>query len=245
MKSTSISRREAEVIDAIQDLDLVVFGAKELQRFLGISRGNAYRILSRMDEKGLVRRLAKGTYVLAETYETRDSYEIISALEPASYISFWSALHVHGLTEQVPRTAFVAVTKQKRPLNVQGQAVRFVRVETDSFFGYDRYGDIVASDREKTLLDCLRLQEYSGGIPHVYGSIPDDIDINQVVRYAERLASSAVAARIGYLLDRKGLLDGGDRLRDLVSTYAKLDQAGDRTNPVARWKLYANVTLDD
>lgn len=52
-----------------------------------------------MVDKGLVRRLARGTYVLAEAYETRDSYEIAANLEPASYIGFWSALHFHGLTE--------------------------------------------------------------------------------------------------------------------------------------------------
>lgn len=198
-----------------------------------------------METKGLVRRISRGTYVLGETYERRDSYEIASHLEPASYVGFWSALHIHDLTEQVPRTIFVAVTKQKRSCTVQGQDVRFVRVKPATFFGYDRFDGTVASDPEKTILDCLRLQAYSGGVQHVYDAITDDLDVDRLVRYAERLESGAVAARAGYLLERKGLLSDPDRLRALVSSYATLDQSGPETNPVADWKLYANVTLDD
>lgn len=245
MNSTPVSRREAEVIDAITGRNLVVFGPTEIERFLDISARNAYRILDNMTEKGLAHRLARGTYVLSDTYERLDSYEIASHLEPASYVGFWSALHFHGLTDQVPRTIFVAVTRQKRSLRVQGQAVRFVRVKPGAFFGYDRYGGAVVSDPEKTILDCLRLPEYAGGIQHVFDAISADLAVDRVVRYAERLDSGAVAARAGYLLDRAGVLNGGDRLQELVTSYTKLDPSGERTNPVADWKLYANVTLDD
>lgn len=245
MNSTSISKREAEVIDAIEDRDIVVFGPRDVERFLTVSSRNATRILTNMVDKDLIRRLGRGEYVLTETYDSRDSYELASHLEPASYIGFWSALHFHGLTEQVPRTIFIAVTKQKRSRHIQGQTVRFVRVSPATFFGYDQYGGTVVSTPEKTLLDCLRLQEYAGGIQLVYDAIPPDLDVDRVIQYAHRLGNGAVAARLGYLLERNGLLDGRDRLQSLVSSYAKLDQSGERTNPIAEWKLYANVTLDD
>jgi predicted transcriptional regulator of viral defense system len=245
VNSTPVSRREAEVVEAVTSRDLVVFGPREVERFIDVSSRNAYRILHNMREKGLVQRLARGTYVLSETYETLDSYAVASHLEPVSYVGFWSALHYHSMTEQVPRTVFVAVTKQKRSIRVQGQDVRFVRVKPETFFGYDRYGDAVVSDPEKTVLDCLRLPDHAGGVRHVSDALDDDLDVDRLVRYAERLGSGAVAARVGYLLEQKGLLDGRDRLRELVTSYTKLDPANDRTNPVAAWKLYANVTLDD
>jgi predicted transcriptional regulator of viral defense system len=245
VNSSPISRREAEVIDAITERDLVVFGPREVERFLDVSARNAYRILGGMEEKELVHRLARGRYVLAETYDALDSYAIASHLEPASYVGFWSALHFHGMTEQVPRTVFVAVTKQKRSLRLQGQEVRFVRVTPETFFGYDRFGEAVVSDPEKTVLDCLRLPKYAGGIRQVDAAITADLNVERAIRYAERLDSGAVAARLGYLLERKGLLDGGDRLRELVTSYTKLDPSGERTNPVADWKLYDNVIRDD
>lgn len=245
VNSTTITKREAEVIDAVSSRDVVVFEPTDVERFLNTSARNVYRILDGMNEKGLVTRLSRGKYVLTETYDRLDSYAIASHIESASYIGFFSALHFHGLTEQVPRTILVASTTQRRSLRVQGQAVRFVRIKPAVFFGYDRYGEAVVSDPEKTLLDCLRHPSYAGGIRHVYESIPDDVDVDRLIRYAERLDSGAVAARAGYLLERAGLLDDPDRLGDLLRSYTKLDPGGDRTNPIADWKLYANVTLDD
>ncbi len=46
MNSTPVSRREAEVIDAIESRDLVVFGPRDVERFLDVSSRNAYRILT-------------------------------------------------------------------------------------------------------------------------------------------------------------------------------------------------------
>jgi predicted transcriptional regulator of viral defense system len=232
------------VIDAITDRDVVVFGPRDVERFLDVSRRNAYRILQGMVEKDLVRRVGQGAYVLASVYEELDSYALASHLEPASYVGFWSALHFHGLTEQVPGTIFVAVTKEKRSRRIQGQEVRFVTVDPGTFFGYDRYGDAVVSDPEKTILDCLRLPSSAGGVAHVADAIPHDLDVDRIVRYADGLDSGAVAARIGYLLDRAGALDDPERLRTLVTSYTKLDPTGERTNPVSRWKLYVNVDLD-
>jgi predicted transcriptional regulator of viral defense system len=243
----TVSRRQAEVIDAITSRDVVVFGPQEIERFLDVSSRNAYRILNEMVEKGLARRLARGRYVLEDTYESLDSYALASQLEPASYVGFWSALHFHGLTEQVPQTIFVAVTTQKRSLDVQGQTVRFVRVSRESFFGYDRYDRAVVSDPPKTILDCLRLPEYAGGVRAVARAIPDDLDVDRVVRYARRLDNGAVAARVGYLLDQKDMLDADAResLRGLLTSYTALDPSGERTNPVSAWKCYANVDIDD
>lgn len=246
MNGTSVSQREAEVIDAIKTRDLVVFGPEEITRFLGVSSRNAYRILSNMVDKDLVHRIARGEYILSEIYESQDSYVLASHLEPASYIGFWSALHFHDLTDQVPRTIFIVVTKQKRSRRIQGQRIRFVRVKPATFFGYRQYGGAVVSDPEKTLLDCLHLQEYAGGIELVFEAIPDNLDVEQVVRYAECIGNGAVAARAGYLLERKGILsENKERLQSVVSSYTKLDKTGPSRNPIADWKLYANVNLDD
>lgn len=84
MNSGPVSKREAEVIDAISDRDILIFGPSDVTRFLDVSSRNAYRILSNMDRKGLVHRLTRGEYVLTEDYDSRDTYELASQLEPAS-----------------------------------------------------------------------------------------------------------------------------------------------------------------
>lgn len=244
MKSTAIASREAELIDAIEATDVIVFRPRDVTRFLDISDRNAYRILGNMTEKGLVTRLQRGVYVLTETYDRLDSYELASALEPASYIGFWSALHLHHRTDQVPRTIFLASTTQKRPLTIQGQQVRFVRVSPNSFFGYERSGNVVLSDPEKTIIDCLRLPEHAGGLRHIDRAMDDDLDGERLTAYARRLDNGAVAARLGYLCDRHGIGVDRDVLSDLTRSYSKLDPAGERTNLHPEWHLYVNVDLD-
>ena len=76
-----------------------------------------------------------------------------------AYISYWSALHFYGLTEQVPLTTFVATTKKKRPVTFQGLRFRFVTVKAHKFFGYrrERIGDlpVLIADEAKAIVDSL------------------------------------------------------------------------------------------
>lgn len=229
----------------IKDRNLVVFTPRDIRRFLNISDQNTYRILGRMKDKGLVKSLQRGSYILQETYEEKDVYEIISQLIDSGYIAFWSALHFHNLTEQVPRKVFVASTRQKRPLEVQGQEVVFVRISESVFYGYERDGDVLVSDPEKTIVDCLRHVEYTGGIDQIRGALSPNLNVERMINYTEKLGNGAVAARLGFLLEKHNLLEGGsegtERLLNLISSYTKLDPSREKGNPVRRWKLYANV----
>ncbi|MFP4197712.1 MAG: MarR family transcriptional regulator [Methanomassiliicoccales archaeon] len=234
----TVSRRESQVIDEIERRDMTVFSPTDVRRFLDLSPGNAYRILNNMEEKGLVKRIERGKYVLREKWEEMDLLEIVSELFTPSYIGFWSALHFHGMTDQVPRKVFVTTTKRKRSMELQGQEVYFVTVKRSMFFGYERYGRIVVSDREKTIVDCLRHPEYGGGIRQVAEAIDDSLDESTLVDYAERMGSPTVASRLGYLLDTEGMRTSG--LERLVGGYTKLDPDMDMSNPVSKWKIYAN-----
>ena len=63
---------------------------------------------------------------------------IATRLAHPAYVSFWSAFHFHGLTEQVARTVFVATTRKHRPLDFDRTRFVFVRVAPCKFFGYQR-----------------------------------------------------------------------------------------------------------
>lgn len=58
---------------------------------------------------------------------------IASHLVAPAYVSYWSALHFYGFTEQVPLTTFVATTKKKRPVTFRDFPFRFVTVKSRKF----------------------------------------------------------------------------------------------------------------
>ncbi len=234
----SIARREAQVITEIRSRDMVVFTNKYVVRFLDTSKENTYRIIGNMLEKDLVKRVEKGKYILTEVWNELDIYEIVPGIFQPSYIAFWSALHYHGMTDQVPRTVFLVTTKRKKPLMFQGQKIKYVTVKRSLFFGYERYDTVVVSDMEKTVIDCLKHPEYSGGISQIQDAISDELDTDRLMEYCELTGSSAVASRLGYLLEKKNIVFDKDRLKEIIDTYTKLEprQKGSVLN--SEWKLY-------
>lgn len=109
------------MISEIRSRDMVVFTHRDVNRFLDISKENTYRIIGNMIEKDLVKRVERGKFILSEVWNELDIYEIVPEIFQPSYIAFWSALHYHGMTDQVPRAVFLVTTKRKKPLKFQGQ----------------------------------------------------------------------------------------------------------------------------
>ncbi|MFW5904546.1 MAG: type IV toxin-antitoxin system AbiEi family antitoxin domain-containing protein [Candidatus Saliniplasma sp.] len=239
----SIARREAQVISEIRSRDMVVFTHQDVHRFLDISKENTYRIIGNMIEKGLVKRIERGKFILTEVWNELDIYEIAAEIFQPSYIAFWSALHYHDMTDQVPRVVFLVTTKRKKPLKFQGQKIKYVTVKGSMFFGYERYGKVLVSDMEKTVIDCLRHPEYSGGISQIQDALSDQLNTDRLIEYCKLAGSSAVASRLGYLLEKRGIKFEKDELKELIDTYTKLDPNQESSVLNSEWKLYVKGEL--
>jgi len=176
-----------------------------------------YYILSnflRQREKELVRPVRAGKYLLLGFQPERvlsNPMFIATHLAHPAYVPYWSALHFHGLTEQVPRTVFVATTRKCRPLDFDGTRFVFVRVAPYKFFGYRRemVGDlpVLVAEREKALVDSLDQPRYAGGLLEVAKALyhaREQLDPERLVEYANRMRNRSLCSRLGYLLDRFG-----------------------------------------
>ena len=86
--------------------ELFSFNSKTIRDLFELDEFQTSNLLKRMEEIGLVVQIERGKYLLLglspEKVLSNPLY-IGSHLVPPSYISFWSALHYHGLTEQAPR----------------------------------------------------------------------------------------------------------------------------------------------
>ena len=108
---------------------------------------------------GLVAEIENGKYLLlgfelSLCSPTRSSSVVIWY---PGYVSYWSALHSYGFTEQVPLTVYVATTRKKAPVAYAGQRFRFVTVQPRQFFGYRREQvgglPVLIADEAKALID--------------------------------------------------------------------------------------------
>jgi predicted transcriptional regulator of viral defense system len=231
--------------------DLVAFETRTLAALLGLGIGRTSRLLARMERDGLVARLERGKYILLglnpeQTFS--NPLFIGNQFVTPSYVSFWSALHFHGFTEQSPQQVFVAVTRAKRPLTWRGTTFRFVRLQPHAFFGYRRETlgglPVTVADEAKALVDSLSLPQYAGGLCEVAKALRNALQDGQVsaadlMDYARRLGNTSLQARLGYLLEALDQPTGG---LTPPTGPVRLDPRrprGGNYNP--RWRLYLNV----
>ncbi len=235
--------------------ELLVFESRTLSDLLSLDRVRTARLLGRMARQGLVARLERGKYVvlgLASERVLSNPLFIAGHLATPAYVSFWSALHFYGLTEQVPRRVFVAVTRQKRPLRFREFTFQFVRLPPALFFGYRRETlddlPVVVADEAKALLDSLYLPVHAGGLGEVARALhaalrEGRVESEQLIEYASRMGNASLMARLGYLLDRFGApTDGLPAPRGPVVLDPSRPRRGE-FDP--RWKVYVNVPEDE
>jgi predicted transcriptional regulator of viral defense system len=219
--------------------DLFYLTPSLLVDLLSLTRRQAYRLIGRLRAEGLVDEVERGKYLLLglepEMVLSNPLY-IASSLVAPAYVSYWSALHHHGFTEQVPLTTIVATTRRKRPVAYRSFRFQFVTVKPHKFFGYrrERLGDLptVVADEAKAVVDSLDLPQHAGGMREVIKALRialDIVDVPTLIHYANRMGNKSLGSRLGYLLEVFGLPAEG--LVHSVSP-VKLDPA--RSRPVVR-----------
>ena len=89
--------------------------ARELAPRVGLKDPYLWEALYHLRQNGWIVSLRRGLYALSSTVPSIapvHEFEIAMALVSPAAISHWSALHYHGLTEQVPRKVFVLTTTE-------------------------------------------------------------------------------------------------------------------------------------
>jgi len=192
----NLSKQENEVYRKIKESDLIVFSVSDLCLLMDFRKTKTYNLIKALKKKQVIKKLGKGKFALSETNEL----EIASALNFPSYISFWTALNYYGFSDNTPKKIFIATTKYYRDI----ENFKYVTLSKERFFGYTSVGKITISEKEKAIIDSLLFPRYSGGIKEIKYSLENavkEIDLDKLVRYANKIKSKAVKRRLGYLLE--------------------------------------------
>lgn len=254
-----LSRREALALTRLASQNQTIITINDIQDAIDVPYDDAKKIANNLVHKQWLDRLKSGTYLIVplaagETGEyTEHEFVIASHLADPMYISYWTALNFHGLTEQVPMTVVAATTEQVPDREIHGVTYGFVTLTAAKFFGYDSVvvdaQQVNVASVEKTLVDCADHPEHCGGIGELAkGVAAADLDQATLTEYLLRLGNGAAIKRIVYLAD---LLDVELAQRDelvaaFTSGYSKLDPTrGDEGRHVSEYRLLVNVSEDE
>ena len=254
-----LSRREALALTRLASQNRTIITLDDIQDVIDVSYDDAKKIANNLVHKKWLDRLKSGTYLIVplvagETGEyTEHEFVIASHLADPMYISYWTALNYHGLTEQVPLTVFAATTDQVPDREIHGVTYTFVTVTAAKFYGYDSVAvdaqQVNMASVEKTLVDCADHPEYCGGIGELAkGIAAADVEQATLTEQLLGLGNGAAIKRIVYLADLLDVdLAQRDELVDAFTTgYSKLDPTrGDTGRHVSEYRLLVNVPDDE
>ncbi len=242
-----------------------LFTTNQAREVMGSSMATTRKLLHDLVQRGWLYALGRGRYLIipleAGPQRQYAAHEFLVAayLCPGSYIAYWTALHYHNLTEQIPAAVFAATTRRCPSAAIAGVRYIFVTLRPHKVFGQQTIwleGQAVAvSDLEKTLVDALDHPEHCGGIVEVAKGLhtawsEDRLDLDRLTTYSRQMGNRAILKRLGYLAERLQLPAG-----ELLSTWQQERSAGyalldPSSRPAAgsrcrRWQVQVNVPDDE
>lgn len=144
-------------IDILRKTKKSYFVIEDLQKALRLKKSSLKKILGRMTKKKVIKRLARGVYVLPE--KGIDVKKIASQLyAPCAYISFETALSVYGIIAQIPYMVTMATYKNTKVRSFLEGEIVLRRIKKCFFFGYKIEGSILIAKPEKALLDMIYMK---------------------------------------------------------------------------------------
>jgi len=253
-----LSKREARILSDLSYRGKEIFTIEDFKEYDRSPKGLLYNL----SKKNWILRIKRGLYMIAplEAGEfgarsyTVHSFLIASHLVEPYYISHWSALNYHGLTEQTPPAVYITTIKPRNRKKILDVDFIFVTVSERKMFGITEIrvenAPVRVSTPEKTIVDCLDHPEHCRGIEEVAKAIyfeHKNMDFKKIVKMAEKMGNRTIVKRLGYLLERlglneyEGLLAGFKISKGYSCLNPKLPKRG-RINE--RWKLRVNVKID-
>jgi len=242
--------------------------ARKAASFCGIADSYMLESLHHLSNTGWIVRLKRGLYVISSSFPGMTpihEFEVAMALVHPAAISHWSAMHFHGMTEQVPQRVYVTTTQaivmpkstKRRGENqrsysreINGIRYDFIRIKPERFFGAEDYwvgeAKVTITDPERTLIDGLIVPKYFGDWSEVYSAFESyfsKLDLNKMVDYSLRL-DIAVVKRLGWVLERLGAENSILQRLEAVSIkgYRTLDPSGPRKGHCnKRWMIQENL----
>ena len=262
----SLSPQESRVVLSLAERGHREIGRQDIIRFLGVSPQAADHVIRSLRRKGWLERASWGRYLLIppdqgpEALGEGNLLALASRIADPYYIGFGTAATHYGLTTQHRNVIWLVTLVRLRDRRLLDAEVRNVKLVQRKFFGFgpvDVLGyQVMMSDREKTAIDCIDRPELAGGVGEaatVLAMASRRIDWQKTAGYLERIGSTALVRRCGWLADHVGAAVPDDIRAHLLqlaagSNKAILGPKKPKQHAVgyeSTWQLAVNVSKDE
>jgi len=193
------------VLRHIRELARNVFTTHELCVISGKSSSGVTQALNFLEKEGIILKIYRGIWAEAGNKKL-SPYAAIPFLLPRhrAYVSFISALHLHGLIEQIPQMITLATTAHTKTIRTKIGTYCFHQIHPLLFDGFGWYkgtGSFLIAEPEKALVDSLylstRKKRQFGYFPELY--FPKSFKFKKAEKWVEKIQEK----RIRIAVERK------------------------------------------
>ena len=187
------TNKRQDIAIFIRKIGRPVFTTHELTAISGKSGSTVVQSLNHLVKQGLLTKIYRGVWAEQGT-RAISPFEVISALFPRQrvYVSFITALHLHGIVEQIPQVITLASTVHTSMLRTQAGVFSVHQISPTLFNGFDWYkgeGNFLIAEPEKALIDSLylssRKKKQFGSFPEL--DFPPEFSFKKAARWAGRI----------------------------------------------------------
>jgi len=159
-----------DALAILKGLGVPALATADAAAALGLTSAAASQTLTRLSRAGLVRSIRHGTWWLDDTLDPLRLPEYLTAPLPA-YVSLQTALHRHGLIEQIPDVVYAITLARTQKVTTSVGTCSLHHMAPEVFGGFEETarGAKVAT-AEKALFDFAYL---SSGRSRLFTSLPE------------------------------------------------------------------------
>ena len=190
--------RPQNIMVFIKRLGRPIFTTHELVSISGKSASTVVQSLKRLEQQGLLLKIYRGIWTEVGG-KGLSPFEIIPYLFPRErvYVSFITALHLHGIVEQIPQVITLASVSHSRTIRTQAGVFSVHQLAPGFFGGFDWYkeeGSFLIAQPEKALIDSLylssRKKKQFGHFPEIY--FPKEFSFKKAAQWVEQISEKKI-----------------------------------------------------
>ena len=191
----------------IKKLHRPVWTTYELAALSGKSLSATTQALNFLQKQGLISRVYRGIWCEIGN-ERLSSYAIVPFLLPRhrAYISFISALHLHGIIEQIPQVITLASTAHTKLIHTKLGTFSVHQLTPSFFDGFSWYkerGSFLIAEPEKALVDSLYIsackKKQFGCFPELH--FPQSFSFQRAKEWAKKIPDSKISSYVHKKID--------------------------------------------
>ncbi len=218
-----------------------------------LSHKQTQYLITTLTKQGWLMRLKKGLYVISDLstlgFLSLSSHVVANLLVKDSYVSFESALHHHGMFDQLTNKIISVSLKSHKTMRLQNFECGFVKTKTDYYFGWQEVAIDNKTARiataEKALIDMIAFHKSVYAIDLVIEKLREyknDLNFARLNEYVGKMSMTTVKI-FGFMFDLLGI-DSSQLLKIAKQSRGAHRMIANARVFNAKWRLYYDAYFD-